>query len=207
VYSQPGFMTEMKEDPKLQVLLNEYNAVTQEINMRIRLNQTIIGFGAAILGAALTLGVKEKITEILLPAPLVFFMAFFVGLFNTNGMLSLGGYKRYLEERINRTLGENILMRAEISRKLIEGHFITIVLYSSYVLVFGLTLLISLQEWLKYGIIVFMGSLVIGAFLSTTLIMSMIKLTKTSSKALEWARQEGNQTIAGSSGDDAGRSA
>ena len=69
-------MTEMKEDPKLQVLLNEYNAVTQEINMRIRLNQTIIGFGAAILGAALTLGVKEKITEILLPAPLVFFMAF-----------------------------------------------------------------------------------------------------------------------------------
>ncbi|MGD0627271.1 MAG: hypothetical protein ABSB32_21530, partial [Thermodesulfobacteriota bacterium] len=145
-------------EAKLEVLLKDYETNWQQIQMRIGINEKIVGFGLTVLGAGLIYGIKEKVVEILLPLPVGVFGLIFYSVFITTDIMSLGGYRRYLEERINTILGENVLMGEKRAEKFIHRNFSLIWLYIIYFLSLGITIFLSLQNTLQvYGLRAFFG--------------------------------------------------
>jgi hypothetical protein len=187
-------------ESKLEVLMKEYEAAWQQIQTRAGINEKIVGLGLTVLTAGLVYGIKEKVGEMLLVVPVGFFGIMFYSVFITTDIMSLGGYRRHLEERINAILGENVLLAEEIARKLIHRHFSLVCLYIIYAVALGLTIFLSLKTALQiYGSPTFAGLSIFLALLFFALLISLIKLNAVYDRTYHLACSRAEQKIAGAS--------
>lgn len=167
------------EEKKIDLLLKEYEIISQEIEKRIGRSDKIIGYGLTILGVGIVYGLKEGINEIILAIPLGFFGVMFYAVFNTTIVMTLGGYRRSLGERINAFFDENILIWEAISKKLIHRCFALICLNSIYSTLLGLTIFISFYSTYSYYEWKIMTAFsFIVAFCFVTLSACIIKMNK-----------------------------
>lgn len=130
-----------KEKLQIELLQKEYDNVWQGIRNLSLAGSKVIALGLTIIAAGLTLGVKEKILDILLLLPIAIYGVLFYGIHISTELISLGGYKRYLEEKLNGITGNNILLwELSIARRR-HSAFGKNFLYIIYVLFLVLTIL------------------------------------------------------------------
>ena len=93
---------------KIDVLLKEHEIICTQIREMVSYSDRILGVGVTILGAVFVYGIKEKTFEITVATPfaLTFLLLFCASVFSA--ILTLGGYRRYLEEGALRVWGKAI---------------------------------------------------------------------------------------------------
>jgi len=194
-----NFKIEMdkREELKIELLIKECDSVGQEIKTLFLASEKVIGLGLAIIAAGLTFGLKEKINEILLFLPIAVLGVMLYGVHIFTELMSLGGYKCYLEERINTILGENILLWESFIAKERHRAFITYFLHFVYLLFLASTIYISLNTACRhYESRVFWGIVIVILTLSIGLIVSFVKMYRAFNKTYQMAKRQANQKIA-----------
>lgn len=183
-----------KEEIKINLLIKECDSVGQGIRTLLLSSEKIIALGFTIIAAGLTFGLKEKINEILLFLPFAVFGVLLYGIYIFTELMSLGGYKCHLEEKINKTLGENVLLWELFIAKGRHRAFVKYFLYLIYVLFLGLTVFISLSTaWQHYTKSTF-GGIVIGIlFLTVGLIIALNKMNKVFDRTYQVAKKRFEQ--------------
>src|SRR3972149_9774154 len=102
-------MNEKEEKTDIEVLLHEHESVSQGIRSQIESNEKIMSLGLTVLGAGTVYGLKEKINEMFFLLPIGVFGLMLYTIFINTVAMSYGGYKQYLEERINALLRKKLL--------------------------------------------------------------------------------------------------
>jgi hypothetical protein len=92
-----------------KALLTAYECAHSEIIAMQKKADAVVTIGLALSTAALTFGVNQEIKDIFLFVPFAAFSLLLYMIFMYTIVLSLGGYKKYLEERINIEIGSSIL--------------------------------------------------------------------------------------------------
>jgi len=146
-------------DRVFDLLLKEYEVVSQEIRGRIITNDSLIASALLILGAGLIYGIGQGKEAVIVAIPLGFFGLLLYALFNATAIQVLAGYRRYLEERINRHVGQEVLQWERVGAPLRRRSFSTIALFMFALLLFLGTSLMSLGLLLRRGLPLFLGAL------------------------------------------------
>ena len=110
---------------KVDVLIKEHEAICAQIREMVSYSDRILGFGITILGAVFLYGIKEAVHAITIATPfaLSFLLLFCSSIFSA--ILSLGGYRRYLEDKLALQVGERILMWEYITPRILHTSFAT----------------------------------------------------------------------------------
>ena len=130
-------------DNKLKVLLTEYQVVAQEIKERLGRSDKIMGFGLTVLVACVAYGLKENIDIMFIFAPLVFFGIIYYAIVNTTAVLTLGGHKKYLGDKINELFHEKLIIWEEIAKEMFHDCFAAKCLYFLFAIFLVVLLSIS----------------------------------------------------------------
>lgn len=108
---------------KVDVLLKEHEIICTQIREMVSYSDRIFGFGVTILGAVFLYGIKETAHAITIATP---FAVTLLLLFCSSiyaAILSLGGYRRYLEDKLSSLLGERLLMWEHITPRILHNSF------------------------------------------------------------------------------------
>ena len=97
------------EKIKIDILLMEYDNIWKRIDNCSKLTEKVIGIGIAIISAGLVWGIKENNYFVIVSLPIAFIGVLFYGIDTATETISLGGYKKYLEEILNEILGKDFL--------------------------------------------------------------------------------------------------
>ena len=95
----------------------EYECVTKELHGRIDDILKIVSLGLAILGVGLSVGLSQNQYKILLLLPLAYFGVLLFYVYTIRNLFLLGGYKKFLSDKINSLLGDRVLVWENISKK------------------------------------------------------------------------------------------
>ena len=178
-----------KEELKLDLFNKEYDSVAQAIRTLFLAGEKVIALGVTIIVAGLSYGIKEKVYDLLLFLPFAFFGVLFYGIHIFVEIMSLGGYKRFWEERINIAFDENILLWELFISKGRHRFIGRIFLYIIYMIFLGFTILISLRTaHEKYTDGTFWGILIGILFFSIGLIIVMYKSNKAFDRTYQIAK-------------------
>lgn len=139
-----------KEKARLDLLMKEADTTGQGIRTILLTSERIIALGLTISGAGLAYGIKEKIHDVLLFLPVAVIGVFIYGTALFTELMSLGGYKKHLEEKINHLLGQNILLWESSIAHRRHIAFVKFALYITYTLFLGLTIYISISTACRY---------------------------------------------------------
>jgi hypothetical protein len=169
-----------KEKARLDLLMKEADTTGQGIRTILLTSERIIALGLTISGAGLAYGIKEKIYDVLLFLPVAVIGVFIYGTALFTELMSLGGYKKHLEEKINRLLGQNILLwESSIAHKR-HSAFVKVALYIIYSLFLALTIYVSLSTALKYYVMATVwGLIILDLIMLIFLGITLIKMVKT----------------------------
>jgi len=179
-----------KEELKIEILMKEYECVGQKIEALFLTSERIIGLGIVVIVAMLTFGLERKINSILLFLPVAFLGVLLYGVHVFTELTSLGGYKRYLEERINTIFEENLLFWESIIAKKRHYAFVTYFLHFLYAFFLVLTVSLSLHTaWQHYGNKVFWFIITFLLGLSIGLIISLVKMYKAFDETYKMAKK------------------
>lgn len=185
-----------KEEIKINLLIKECDSVGQGTRTLFLSSERVIALGFTIIAAGLTFGIKEKILEILLFLPIAVFGVLLYGIHISTELMSLGGYKCHLEEKINITLGENVLLWELFIAKERHGAFGGTFLYLIYALFLGLAVFISLSTALQhYTKSTFWGIVIVILFLTVALIISLYKMNKAFDRTYQIAKKRSKQKV------------
>jgi hypothetical protein len=137
--------------------------------------------GLTVLSAGFVYGIKENLEEILLVLPIGLYGVIFYAIFNTTIVLTLGGHKKYLAERINTYFGEELLIWESVANKIIHRNIAQICLHFLYAVFLIASVLVgynsaSSNSYLKLYIAVITG-------LSIALVISLIVMGKAFNKS------------------------
>jgi hypothetical protein len=99
-----------KEKLRSEILVKEYEIIGQATRTLFLSSEKAIALGFTILGTGFIIGIKEKIEYMLLFLPFAVFGVLLYDINIATELGTMGGYKRYLEERINSELKERILL-------------------------------------------------------------------------------------------------
>lgn len=184
------------EKLKINMMAKECDSIGQAVRNFILGEERIIALGLTIMGAALAYGLKEKINEILLILPIAVFGVMIYGSRLFHELMSMAGYKKYLEEKINNKVGENILFWELFISKEMHGSFPNKVLYIIYVIFLALTVYISLGTASKYySKNIFWGMVIVISFLTIGLIISFIKMNRAFEKIYTLSKRESEKKV------------
>lgn len=95
---------------ELEILKTEYIRTFDEIKLLMESNDKNLGLGITILTGFAIFLPDDKSKEFTLLFPVLIFALFFYGVYTYNNILIMGGYKKYLEEKINKLANSNILI-------------------------------------------------------------------------------------------------
>ena len=176
--------------PIEEILLREYDITMREMVRRIDLNAKTIGLGFIVLATAFSFGLKERVNEILIVAPLPAFAVLFYSIFNNTLIFLLAGYRRYIAERLNALAGERILVWVPMSSPLIVKNWAIIALNCLNITFLALTVFVSLNTLLNlYGYFAYAVMAAIMVALTTVSIVAALRILRASDEAYQLSRQ------------------
>jgi len=180
-----------EEKLKIELLIKECESTGQAIRTMLLTNEKVMALGFTIISTGLVYGIKEKVSEILLFLPLAVFAVLFYGIRITAEIMSLGGYKRYLEENINSILRENVLLWESFIAPKMHRSFVLLLLYIVYTFFILLVVFISLQTiWRYYTKETFWFMVIFLLSLSICLIISLSNLYKAFDTTYQIAKEK-----------------
>jgi hypothetical protein len=89
---------------RCDVLLQEYDRTSKDISAMMGKNEQIVTIGLALLTFGFTFGLKEHIRVVFLIIPIGVLIFLYYTVFVYSMIMWLGGYRRWLEQRINQAL-------------------------------------------------------------------------------------------------------
>lgn len=179
-----------KEELKIDLLIKEYESIGQGIRTLFITNEKIIGLGFTIIATGLTFGIKEEINEILLFLPVAIFGMMLYGVHIFTELMSMSGYRRCLEEKINVLLEDNILHWESSVVQKKHRTFGNYLLYIVYFLFLVLAIFVSLSTaWQHYSDKVFWGIASLTLGLLVALIISIVEMNKVRDKTYQNAKK------------------
>lgn len=105
-----------KEKLKIELLVKQYDDISNEIRNINNIQHKLITIGILLFTGVLIYGIDhqttnpELLTLLILFFQLIFLGLLLFGLFTHGGIMSLGGYKHFLEEEINANFGEDLFL-------------------------------------------------------------------------------------------------
>ena len=90
---------------KIDLLVKQSENLGSSITSFMILSARVIGIGSGIVFAVLALALKVKIYDVILALPIAMFALFFYFINLHTSILEMGGYKKRIEEEINRMVG------------------------------------------------------------------------------------------------------
>jgi hypothetical protein len=173
-----------QEEKKVDVLLAEYKILSEEIKERIGRSDKIISVGLTIVGAGVVYGMKENMKEILIFLPIGLYCVIFYAVFNTTIVMTLGGYRKYLAEKINICFDEELLLWENIAKKIIHHNIAQISLYIIYFLcLIAVVLLGYYSASFSYSFEIKTTYIVVVIIMSVVLLISLFVLEKAFEKS------------------------
>ncbi|MFH1033273.1 MAG: hypothetical protein V1806_02090 [Pseudomonadota bacterium] len=134
-----------EKEVMIQLLMKEYELLTQEIKERVGRSDKIMGFGITIIGAGISYGINEELNEILILMPLAFMGIILYAIYNTTIVMALGGCKQLIAERVNDNFPQNILIWESISRRLVHHSIAIKCLDILYAIFLGGAIIVGLK--------------------------------------------------------------
>src|SRR5205814_1667055 len=123
---------------KVDILLKEHDIICTQIREMVSYSDRMFGFGVTILGAVFLYGTKEGAHAITIATPFAITLLLLFCSSIYAAILSLGGYRRYLEDRLYGFIGERLLMWEHITPRILHNSFAVTSLYAfSAVLLFA----------------------------------------------------------------------
>lgn len=113
----------LESSKNVDVLLKEHEAICSQIREMVSYSDRIFGLGVTILGAVFVYGIKESAHAITMATPFAVSMLLLFCLSIYSAILSLGGYRRYLEDKLSRAIGETLLTWEIVTTKLLHNSF------------------------------------------------------------------------------------
>ena len=98
------------EDKKFSALIEQCKSIDSKITSYHVMSSRVLGGGIAIVSAVLAVAIKEKNYIVLLILPLALYSILFYWVNVISWILAQGGYKKFLEEKINRMCCEPIFL-------------------------------------------------------------------------------------------------
>lgn len=93
-----------------EVLIREYERMCTEIRTVEANNEKVITFGLSIITAAFAIGAAQHVSTVFLLIPIALVGVFLYAALLYTYVFSMGGYKRYLEDRLNEHIGKKVLL-------------------------------------------------------------------------------------------------
>lgn len=178
-----------KQELKLQLLAEECRTCGESIRTLFLATEKVIGLGLAIMAAGMAYGLKEGIHEILVLLPVGIFGVLLYGIYISTEILSLGGYRRYLEEGINAAFGEAIFYWESGIAEKRHSDFVRYALHFVYLLFLAVTIYVSCRTaWRQYGSEVFCALVIVILALLIVLIISFVNMNKSFDKTYKLAK-------------------
>ncbi|MEJ7925771.1 hypothetical protein WG908_03260 [Sphingobium sp. AN641] len=161
------------------VLLQEYLRLCNDIRSIESSGDRVLSIAVALLGLVATTGIVQKADAVFILLPvaiigvLMYAMTVYVWIF------SMGGYKSHLEDLINSSIGEKILLWEKIVPRRDKYNLARVALVSIYILVTGAIMgLCVLKVSEAYGLWLGRGIATIGIFGLFILIIAWHKMKK-----------------------------
>jgi hypothetical protein len=97
-------------DPRVEIMLRDYDRCAQEILATLQRADAILGLGTTIFGAGVIYGVQEDVASLVLLSPIALLGLLLYSIRIYSIVNALGGHKSAIENRVNAIQGENILI-------------------------------------------------------------------------------------------------
>lgn len=140
-----------KKDRRLEILLNDYNLTNEKIEQFLRsqvnyfISGNVIVFGIlGIFGSIKKNTDSNYFIEILYLLPIVILTYLGVIMYHYQRVLALQGYKKYLEESINKIAEQKLVFYGKLGMKFLEkeNRFVFFN-FTSYILLFLMSIFIA----------------------------------------------------------------
>jgi len=122
-----------------KILSNEYDRMCVEIRAIESNNEKAIAFGLSLITATFAVGIAQHVHIFFFVIPIALVGVFFYAALMYSYVFSMGGYKAYLEDRINEKVGKNLLLWERLvkmrqKRNIIRPALIGIYLFIGFML-------------------------------------------------------------------------
>lgn len=117
----------------LAILMKSYELSAAEIQNTVSANDRLVAMGITAIGAGVSYGLISGKSEVFLALPVLLVSVYVYAVLNHHNISYLGGYKRFLEGRINALAGENLLVWEHVVAERSRWHIVNVPLISAYV--------------------------------------------------------------------------
>jgi len=157
----------------------------------ITLSARVVAIGSGLVLTGLALAIREKIYEVIMFLPVLMFSLCFYYLNLHTAVREMGGYKRYIEERINEIVGEQIYLweselvhrrHSNVANQFMAGIFFFILIASV-----AAALFVSYtykHKWVLYAEIIAIVLLGFGCVLATVRMTTSFEKTYCDAKQI-----------------------
>lgn len=171
----PDTMADAAE--KLSVLKSEYERMCTEIRSVEANNEKTVAFGLSIITAAFAVGAAQHVCEIFFIIPIAITGVFFYAVLMYTFVFSMGGYKAFLEERLNELMGSQFLLWEQLVQVRQRDNMVRPALVSIYLLIAGVLTYVSVTGIMtKYGFSAGMIELLVVLLLLMVLLLSLMRM-------------------------------
>jgi hypothetical protein len=125
----------MLQREHLQLLFRDYEMAASEIRVIVGATDRLLAIGLGAVGAGVSYGLVASKSEIFLVLPVLLASLFIYATLNHHNIAWLGGYRRFLEDRMNHLCGEKVLIWEHVVAERGNWNVINIALLSSIVLI------------------------------------------------------------------------
>lgn len=162
---------------KLGVLKSEYERMCTEIRSVEANNEKAVAFGLSIITAAFAVGAAQHVFEIFFIIPIAITGVFFYAVLMYTFVFSMGGYKAFLEDRLNELMGSQFLLWERLVHVRQRDNMIRPALVSIYLLIAGVLTYVSVVGIMtKYGFLAGMIELLLVLLLLMLLLFALMRM-------------------------------
>lgn len=111
----------VSEEKVLDVLLKEHEITCSQIREMVSYSDRMFGLGITLIGAIFLYGFKERLAEVMVAVSFVFIALLLFCTTIYTAIFSLGGYRLYIEERLNQLMGRRLLRWERMAPQLLHS--------------------------------------------------------------------------------------
>jgi hypothetical protein len=158
---------------EMGVLIEEHRAICDQIKEVVSYSDKMLALFLTVTGVLVGYGMKENMPVIIVMASFLVMLLMLFALTMNSAMLTLGGYRMYIEDKMNTCLGKDVVFWEKIAAKRIHysysliGFQVMMFMVLVWVLYYGM---VSAQDYFKgYGVLLYINILYVLGFVMMVL--------------------------------------
>jgi hypothetical protein len=174
-----------------EMLRSEYERMCVEIRAIEANNEKAIAFGLSIISAAFAVGIAQHVREIFFIVPVAIVGVFFYAVLMYTYVFSMGGYKAFLEDRLNELMGSRFLLWERLVQVRQKDNMIRPAMVCIYLLISSVLTYVSIMNIFDgYGFLVGWAVLLVTLSLLLVLVFALRRMLRMYHQIYERANRE-----------------